>query len=78
MSEEGILTTSTNLLSQREQVRLKKYNEMFKKMLNSTLPKKHDCYKVDKKIQKRPNDMRYMVEMELRAKSEPKYYQDDA
>lgn len=39
---------------------------------------KHDCYRIDNKIQKRPNDMRYMVEMELRAKSEPKEFTEDA
>lgn len=38
---------------------------------------KHDCYRIGKKIQKRPNDMRYMVEMELRAKSEPKEFADE-
>ena len=77
LSEDGILTSSLALLPQAEQARLKKYNEQFRKMLNLKMKGKHDCYRLDNKIQKRPNDMRYMVEMELRAKSEPKEFSEE-
>lgn len=77
LSQEGIMTTSKQLLSVQEQNKLEKYNKQFQKVVDFNV-KKHNCFEevpVEKK--KKVNNSRYMIAMELRAKSEPKYFKDE-
>ena len=49
---------------------------MFKRIVRSTAPK-HNCFaEVPKEKRARVNNSRFVVQMELRAKSEPRSYED--
>lgn len=74
LSNEGILAGSKQLLSKREQDRLDKYNLQFRKTLNYMVPK-HNCFAEVPKA-KKVNNSRFLVRMELRAKSEPKEFSE--
>ena len=74
LSREGILTSTLQDLPKAEQALVSKYNEKFRKLLNRS--KRHDCYKVDRRNKSLKNDLRDVVQMELKAISEPKEYDD--
>lgn len=76
LSQEDIMTTSKQLLSQKEREKLDRYNQTFKKVISNTV-KKHNCF-AEIPIEKRGrvNNSRYMIQMELRAKSEPKEFDE--
>ena len=61
----------------REQEQLDKYNRMFRKIVREKAPK-HNCMddKPKENTKKKVNNSRFVVQMELRAKSEPKEYAD--
>lgn len=81
LSEEDILSSSLHLLSQKEKMTLKKYNEQFRTILEREKPK-HNCFskensKVDQSKKKKQNaGPRYRVQFELRAKNEPTEFFD--
>ena len=71
------MTTSKQLLSNKEQARLEKYNQQFHKIVSTQAPK-HNCFaEQSKEEKKRVNNSRFIVNMELRAKSEPKDFLDE-
>ena len=71
------MTTSKQLLSNKEQARLEKYNQQFHKIVEKQAPK-HNCFaETSKEEKKRVNNSRFIVNMELRAKSEPKNFEDE-
>lgn len=74
LSNDGILSTSLQLLSKMEQDKIDKYNAQFRKTLSYTVPK-HNCF-ADIPKQKKVNNSRFLIKMELRAKSEPKEFSD--
>ena len=68
--------TSKQLLTSKEQAKLDKYNQTFRRVINHSVPK-HNCFaEVPKEKRARVNNSRFMVQMELRAKSEPKEFDD--
>lgn len=76
LSNEDILSTSQQILSTKEKAQLDKYNEMFRRIVRSQAPK-HNCFAdVPKEKRARINNSRYVVNMELRAKSEPRAFED--
>ena len=79
LSEEDILSSSLHMLSQKEKVLLKKYNEQFRTILEHEKPK-HNCFAKDNKTQPKKNKLnsgpRYKVQFELRAKNEPTEFFD--
>ena len=76
MSQEDILTQTKQLLTTKEIAKLDKYNETFRKVVKESVPK-HNCFaEIPREVRARTNNSRYMVQMELRAKSEPKEYSD--
>ena len=74
LSREGILTSALEELPKAEQAMIKKYNERFRKLLNRS--KHHDCYKIDRRNKSLKNELRDVVQMELKAISEPREYED--
>jgi len=76
LSNEDILATSMQLLSKKEQEQLDKYNQMFRRVVRNTAPK-HNCFaELPKEKRGRVNNSRFVVQMELRAKSEPKEFEE--
>ena len=76
LSHEDILTTSKQLLSVKEQEQLDKYNMMFRRVVRNSVPK-HNCFaEIPKEKRARVNNSRFVINMELRAKSEPKEFED--
>lgn len=76
LSHEDILSTSHQILSEKEKRQLDKYNDMFKRIVRSQAPK-HNCFaEVPKEKRAKVNNSRFLVQMELRAKSEPRSYED--
>jgi hypothetical protein len=76
LSQDDILVTSKQLLSQVEQTKLDKYNALFKKVVSSSVPK-HNCFaEVPREKRARVQNSRFLIQMELRAKSEPKHFDD--
>ena len=76
LSNEDILTTSKQLLSQKEQEQLDKYNMMFRRVVRNSVPK-HNCFaEVPKEKKGKVNNSRFVIPMELRAKSEPREFED--
>lgn len=76
LSNQDILSSSKQLLTENEKKKLDKYNALFKKVVDSAAPK-HNCFaQVSPEKRKKVNNSRFMVQMELRAKSEPKYFDD--
>ena len=76
LSQEGILNTSLQMLSKKDQHSLDKYNQQFKRVVAAQAPK-HNCFaEVPAEKKRRVNNSRYLVAMELRAKSEPKFFED--
>ena len=61
LSQEDIMTTSKQLLSQKERDKLDRYNRTFKKVVSNTA-KKHNCF-AELPIEKRGrvNNSRYMI-----------------
>ena len=71
------MTTSKQLLSLKEQGKLDKYNSQFRKIMDYQIPK-HNCFaEMPNEKKKRVNNSRFMIAMELRAKSEPKQFADE-
>ena len=76
LSKEDIFTTSMEFLSKKEQDKLDEYNRVFRKTVERSAPK-HDCLgMLPKEKQTKLSNARYMVTMELRAKSEPKEFSE--
>lgn len=76
LSLDGILNTSHQMLSKNEKEKLDKYNDQFKKVIAASVPK-HNCFAdVPAEKKKRVNNSRFLVAMELRAKSETKVFED--
>jgi len=76
LSNEDILASSKHLLSENEKKKLDRYNQLFKKVVSASAPK-HNCFaKVTEEQKKKINNSRFVVQMELRAKSEIKTYDD--
>ena len=53
-----------------------KYNEQFRRVVSHSAPR-HNCFaEIPKEKKAKVNNSRFMVNMELRAKSEPKEFDD--
>ena len=64
------------LLTKKEQEKMDEYNRVFRKKIARSVPK-HDCMAIlPKERQTKLSNARYMVTMELRAKSEPKEFSE--
>lgn len=76
LSEDDVLATSKQLLSVKEQQRLDKYNEQFRRVVSHSAPR-HNCFaEIPKEKKAKVNNSRFVVQMELRAKSEPREFED--
>ena len=53
---------------------MNKYNEQFRRVVSHSAPR-HNCFaEIPKEKKAKVNNSRYMINMELRAKSEPKEF----
>ena len=71
LSMEDIMTTSKQLLTEKEQQKLEKYNEQFRKNIRKHV-QKHNCFAQNSKEKKeREVEEHFLVTMEMRCKSQP-------
>ena len=76
LSKEDILQTSLQLLSAKERRRLDYYNRQWRRRVNRAVPR-HDCLGAlalprGGRTERQAPAAKYMLQMELKAKSEPK------
>jgi len=61
LSQDDVLATSKQLLTEKERKRLDKYNEQFRRVVSCSAPR-HNCFaEVPKEKKAKVNNSRYMV-----------------